>query len=223
MQLLPCQLQPEQASALCNTFPNVYPARPIMTGRMAIETLILPFRNPVPLGETFDPVHCVVSYTEQRGGRRHPVEIVCPLGVPGTQLWIREEMAIVDVLGDGSAVRAIYTMDRQGRVIHLDETDDKYHTGQLLMTPKPEWSRPDRLFVREVTRRRLKDLTEEDAMRMGAPPTPPANGSTLPCKTHLSGLRMWWGNWHGLTDWAEHPALMCWLVSFERTFKEDGP
>lgn len=216
MQLLPCQLQPEQASALTNTFPGVFPARPIMTGRMALDLLLIPIAEPAVEPVAFDSVHAALSWRDG-AGRVH--EVVCPLGGRGTQLWLQEPMQVYEVFS--SAIRVIYQQDRQGRMIYLTGGERRYTAGETMLTPRIEWARPDRLLVRDVGWTRLYQLTEEHAKRAGAAKAAVMGTRSLPGASHLSGLRVWWANWHGPTAWADRPDRAVWLVYFERTFAED--
>lgn len=223
MSLLPCQLHPEQASALTNTVPGVYPAVPIMSGRMAIDTLIVPIADELPEITTFNRTSCTVSYDVLHPGRRREtVSPACPLGQPGTQLWVQEELEIQDVLGpaDGRAVRVVNRRERRGQVIHLDERDPDYRVGQVLLTPRIEWAGRELLLVREVHFMRLQHITEDWSKRLGAGAAVEL-ASGLQRRSHLAGFKLWWAAWHGRLDWVSHPRRGCWLVCFERTFKEE--
>ncbi len=218
MSLLPCQLQAEQLDVLCNTVPGSYPCRPIMPGRMAMDALILPIQEPVPEITTYDTKQYTLGWKVGQSASR---SVAFPFERPGAVLWLREQMRIISVVARGRAVQVRYLLDDQWRTIYLDDADPEYREGQQLLTPRIEWSRPDRLTVREVYYARLQHVTEQWAARLGAAAVVPMQGRAVGPASHLTGLRMWWGNWYGLTDWEKNPLRMVWLATFERGFAED--
>jgi hypothetical protein len=219
--LIPCQLAAEQISALCNTMPGAYPARPIMSGRMCIDLLVIPVRQSPPSRYAFDAGTCVLSFDQERaGGRVELVTQACPAGKPGDELWLQEALVVQEVFGT-TGVRVSYTDAQQSRIIYLTEGDASYRPGQKLVTPSIEWARADRLLVRDVAVCRLERLTESDARRAGAPAAEPCNGHRGLGRSHLRGLQLWWDAWFGLGNWVGGQDRLCWLVGIERNFADD--
>ena len=147
------------------------------------------------------------------------VELPCPVGRFGAQLWIRERMKIVAVLSE-NAVRVQFPSDDSTRIIYLDESDKAYCVGDELETPRIEWASHERLFVREVGAIRLGAMKEETAARTGVEAVETCAGRVSAKKTHLRGFQLRYDADNTFGSFVGAKDRVAWLIGFERTFAD---
>jgi len=168
-----------------------------------------------------------------RSGPNAPMYEVCPYGVPGDRLWVRERFAFDDSLDhkppssefhrflceDGS--RIVYHASYDGAIGRLGKWRPSIHM--------PRWASRITLEVTGVRVERVQEISEHNAKAEGVAPWVNSHGEQSSC---------WWRDYRfasacgtacpivsfeGLWDninakrgypWADNP--WCWVVEFRR-------
>ena len=127
---------------------------------------------------------------------------LCPYGVPGDRLWVKETFAVVEG-GD-----PLVTFCSDGRTIMMDDRADYgFGTLPLRWTPSiymPRWASRLTLEVTEVRVERLQEISEVDALAEGV-----THGQSA--RDAFASL---WEKIHGEGSWGMDPWV--WVVGFKR-------
>ena len=130
---------------------------------------------------------------------------MCPYGVPGDRLWVRESWSAPHNFD----AHMPFEIPADARW-HYAATEER---GGLRWRPSihmPRVASRITLELTEVRVERLQDISESDAEAEGAEPllVPPDGGS----RPHVEGFRSIWDSINGPDSWAADPWV--WVVSF---------
>lgn len=145
--------------------------------------------------------------------------VVCPYGVPGDRLWVRETWAPhpradrrvyfaadkTSWLRVGDSERGGYRWDFPERICHETPPPDRYKSSLFM----PRWASRIDLELTDVRIQRLHDITEADALAEGC--LPHGNLGALSARERYALL---WGEINGAGSWDANP--WCWALSFKR-------
>lgn len=174
---------------------------------------------------------------ETSGGRRiwvdgHGVQLCCPYGEVGDQLWVRETWRIDSRIGTEYWVRYRATEDEPPRKIdvgwegptpELDKTilEDKWRPSLFM----PRWASRITLEIKEVWVERLHDIDIDDIAREGIQATEFAPKLTrgvidgyIHGDDHPTVREAWRQLWDSINGkkypWASNPFV--WVISFRK-------
>lgn len=147
---------------------------------------------------------------DQRLGRLGK-PILCPYGVPGDRLWVRETWAVSHVI-DHLKPREI---QKGAGIVYYTATEN---TGGMMQRPSifmPRWASRITLEITDVRVERLQEISEEDALAEGAKPyllpVHPARESLR----YVEGFAQLWEQINGPGSWDANPWV--WAINFRRT------
>lgn len=129
---------------------------------------------------------------------------ICPYGVPGDRLWVRETFAYHPL--DRDKNNLVYRAD-------IENPNDSRHS-HYVWKPSifmPRSASRINLQVRMVRVERLRRICEEDAYAEGVEPA--GVGEDLDYLKYRAGFQSLWNDLHK-NGWQENPWV--WVVEFER-------
>ena len=150
---------------------------------------------------------------------------LCPYGVPGDRLWVREAFQYCDVQLDGyeredpvcvlfKADMKPYRCEPTARFIpnqHAEEWKIGRWRSPLYM---PRWASRLTLEVTDVRVERLHDISDADARAEGVTPAPFTRAGRAADLLHVEAFEALWESIHGKGSWHANPWL--WVISFRR-------
>lgn len=158
--------------------------------------------------------------------------IVCPYGLPGDGLWVRETWAPhpradrrvyfaadkTSWLRVEDSERGGYRWDFPERICHETPPPDRYKSPLFM----PRWASRIDLEITEVRVQRLHDITEADALAEGVErDTEPCDHTRASCAdvgclgpTHRATYAELWDKINGAGSWDANPWV--WALSFKR-------
>jgi hypothetical protein len=151
------------------------------------------------------------------------VSYLCPYGVPGDRLWVRESVSVhMGMMGEVAvhyyADDAEIVHPRGGSItapgLHVDLSNGKEKYANDKKRPSihmPRWASRILLEVTAVRVERLRDIGEEDARAEGVTPSlvgPPES------EKHRFAFRDLWFSINGPDSWNANPWV--WVVEFKR-------
>jgi hypothetical protein len=138
---------------------------------------------------------------------------LCPYGVPGDRLWVRETLRkhghFGFPLGECPQER-----EHQGRIWSYAADEVPGHTGSVPSIHTPRWASRITLEVTEVRVQRLQDISEEDCVAEGAPGGNGAIPNYHYAATPAEHYRHVWEGINGPGSWDANPYV--WAVSFRK-------
>lgn len=137
---------------------------------------------------------------------------LCPHGIPGDQLWIRETFARID---DESGFGSGYT----------EYKASCNYPEKIVWTPSicmPRWASRILLEITDVRVERLQDISEEDAIAEGCFKFPFEDDHAYTFyeddksghATHTGAYRKLWESINGKGSWSANPFV--WCINFKR-------
>lgn len=151
----------------------------------------------------------------------HP-GILCPFGVPGTQLWVRETFAIVPRTAYRCSVGVHQTLrpdDDHDAAIYRAGWERS--NGGFRWRPSihmPRWASRITLEVTDVRVERLQDISEADAQAEGIERRGEEwrnyGDPMAPCIRPRTSYATLWASINGPGSWDANPWV--WVVSFKR-------
>lgn len=157
------------------------------------------------------PVWCV-----RRLINREP-QWICPYGVAGDRLWVREtwfdNMASDDGDTAQTPARCVYRADGE----FMEQFPEDYMEGKW--TPSihmPRWASRITLEIVAVHVERLQDITEHDAEREGFERSFDPDGSEYGAEltTAVEAFEMLWHKINGADSWNANPWV--WVIEFRK-------
>ena len=142
---------------------------------------------------------------------------VCPYGVPGDRLWVRETWFDNMASDDGDEARTPARCVYRANGEFIDQFPEEYMDGKW--TPSihmPRWASRITLEVVEVRVERLQDITEHDAEREGAATCDHFADAKRghPLQPHKTSFAWLWNKINGRDSWIANPWV--WVVVFKR-------
>ncbi len=135
---------------------------------------------------------------------------LCPYGVPGDRLWVRETWAETEVAQDASGAKWI--------VYRESDTRTDYGGPWRPSIFMPRRASRITLEVTGIRVERLQDISEADAIAEGAPPSHPSIDKISREFGYADFPRSWYGQlWdsiNGAGSWDANPWV--WVVEFRR-------
>lgn len=159
-----------------------------------------------------------VSVVRDLMGHAYPKRAlwICPYGVPGDRLWVRETHAFGPIVDDPDDWHdnpddwaTFYRADGDGRPWKTSHDED----AEEIKPPwrpsifMPRWASRITLEVTSVRVERLHEITEEDAREEGV--SPPYTDWT-----HRDAFAQLWRDINGSVSWDANPWV--WVVGFKR-------
>jgi len=150
-----------------------------------------------------------------------PYPRVCPYGVPGDRLWVRETFQDYCPIWSGGwcGHGTREGIEKEHGVWYGAGAP---HRGPLPADPPlkwkpsihmPRWASRITLEIASVRVERVKEITEEDAFKEGAERMALDDlGNSW--RTHKRGFQALWESIHGPGSWALNP--WCWCIEFRR-------
>lgn len=168
---------------------------------------------------------CEMAGTELRGERPDVIHRMCPYGLPGDRLWVREtwqgpllgEDQQDEFLRDGPERFQAPEFCVYRATDKLDAVDmDGNELGWRPSIHMPRWSSRITLEVTGVRVERLQEISEEDAKAEGAPfELGELERLILGAKAkYRSGFVRLWESINGPGSWEINPWV--WVVEFQR-------
>lgn len=184
--------------------------RAILEGRKTMTRRAI---KPQPVGNADVQFRVASAVTIAPTGK----QLLCPYGVPGDRLWVRETWARFD--DDGTVV---YRADANKPGLASDfEMDRNVGAANTRWRPSIHMHRRASritLEVAEVRVERLQDVSESDAITEGAPPSHPTIDVVSRELGYPDFSRSWfaqlWESINGPGSWDANPWV--WVVGFKR-------
>lgn len=152
----------------------------------------------------------LATWREPAGTSHMPT--VCPYGVPGDRLWVREAHALVDGPCWSGLPR---TAGPDGRWCYYREGFDRTEPRWRPSIHMPRWASRLTLRIESVRVERLRDITEADAIAEGVDPDPhPLSAAAWGGPHRLAFGRLWDAINGKRASWHSNPWV--WVVTFER-------
>jgi hypothetical protein len=129
---------------------------------------------------------------------------LCPYGVVGDRLWVREVWSIAEKKFDPEVSRIVYRADG------VDPLPDA--TGRARWRPSIHMPRAASRLTLEVTEvriERLHDISEEDARAEGVRPDPFRRTYTA-----INSFHVLWIDINGIDSWDSNPWV--WVICFKK-------
>ena len=137
-----------------------------------------------------------------------PANSLCPYGVPGDRLWVREAYRFLGV-HDHVPPREVSS----GPVWYEAQDDVPFHPSEFgKLRPSmfmPRWASRITLEVTGVRVERLQDISEADSVAEGIP-----SGEVSPPDVGRFAYRLLWESINGPGSWDANPWV--WAVEFKR-------
>ncbi len=144
--------------------------------------------------------------------------LVCPYGMPGDELWVREtwrtsrewdHLAPTKLPFAGEHLCEVYL------AFAADGTSKELHGKTRVSIHMPRWASRITLKITDVRCERLNDISEEDAKAEGCDGNCPVGyipaHQASPCAYHYAQL---WDSINGHGAWTKNPFV--WCLSFRR-------
>lgn len=130
---------------------------------------------------------------------------LCPYGVPGDTLWVRETWGLWDTLpSDGPTCATVFYRATGG---------DSRELRHQLWRPSihmPRWASRLTLSITDVRVERLRDISERDAISEGC-----QCAHVPPSLTNVGAYANLWESINGEGSWSANPWV--WVIAFERS------
>ncbi len=139
--------------------------------------------------------------------------VVCPYGVPGDRLWVREAWRVF------GGREYEYQQDRE-TVIYREgaELVDSVQGPWRPSIHMPRWASRITLEIVSVRVERVREINEADAwaegVQIAARDFPLVGGETAPLGVGIRAYRSLWKSIHGADSWAANPWV--WVIEFRR-------
>lgn len=199
-------------------------SRPILFSAPMVRALLAgtktQTRRPLRDGTWLDPKEGVISMCSVGNGVTGFQSVACPYGVPGDQLWVREQFA-----GSIAYERHGYPLREWGNKIWYC-ADGEPRSGQWTR-PRPSIHMPRSLSritleLTDVRVERLQDISEADALAEGVTPKwePGCSGRLMEAiggfsfRPAASAYADLWEQINGPGSWDANPFV--WALSFKR-------
>ena len=136
----------------------------------------------------------------------------CPYGVPGNHLWVRETWAQLNRADETGEIDIAHRAD--------DWPDDEPSPDYKLERWRspiymPRWASRLTLEVVKVNVQRLQDISEEDAIKEGAPIKPPIGMGILALKSSIDGFSRLWNSINAKRGFGWHMNPYVWMIDFK--------
>ncbi|HDU2650365.1 hypothetical protein WFR23_00515 [Yersinia enterocolitica] len=153
------------------------------------------------------------------------VPMLCPLGQPGDQLWVREAWAVSSIY-DGCPPRDINPGSKPGWCgIRYAASHEWIGIKGRPSIHMPRWASRINLKITDVRVERLNNISEENAKAEGAQKydisrftTDEINLLDAPLKNpdtpYTNGFALLWESCYGSGSWAANPFV--WVIGFEK-------
>ena len=199
-------------------------SRPILFSAPMVRALLAgtktQTRRPLREGAWLDPKEGVIRMCSVGNGVTGFQSVACPYGVPGDQLWVREQFA-----GSIAYERHGYPLREWGNKIWYC-ADGEPRSGQWTI-PRPSIHMPRSLSritleLTDVRVERLQDISEADALAEGVTPKwePGCSGRLMEAiggfsfRPAASAYADLWEQINGPGSWDANPFV--WALSFKR-------
>lgn len=199
-------------------------SRPILFSAPMVRALLAgtktQTRRPLREGTWLDPKEGVIRMCSVGNGVTGFQSVACPYGVPGDQLWVREQFA-----GSIAYERHGYPLREWGNKIWYC-ADGEPRSGQWTR-PRPSIHMPRSLSritleLTDVRVERLQDISEADALAEGVTPKwePGCSGRLMEAiggfsfRPAASAYADLWEQINGAGSWDANPWV--WALSFKR-------
>mgnify|MGYP003442514703 FL=1 len=199
-------------------------SRPILFSAPMVRALLAgtktQTRRPLREGAWLDPKEGVIRMCSVGNGVTGFQSVACPYGVPGDQLWVREQFA-----GSIAYERHGYPLREWGNKIWYC-ADGEPRSGQWTR-PRPSIHMPRSLSritleLTDVRVERLQDISEADALAEGVTPKwePGCSGRLMEAiggfsfRPAASAYADLWEQINGAGSWDANPWV--WALSFKR-------
>ena len=199
-------------------------SRPILFSAPMVRALLAgtktQTRRPLREGTWLDPKEGVIRMCSVGNGVTGFQSVACPYGVPGDQLWVREQFA-----GSIAYERHGYPLREWGNKIWYC-ADGEPRSGQWTR-PRPSIHMPRSLSritleLTDVRVERLQDISEADALAEGVTPKwePCCSGRLMEAfrgfsfRPAASAYADLWESINGAGSWDANPYV--WALSFKR-------
>ena len=199
-------------------------SRPILFSAPMVRALLAgtktQTRRPLREGAWLDPKEGVIRMCSVGNGVTGFQSVACPYGVPGDQLWVREQFA-----GSIAYERHGYPLREWGNKIWYC-ADGEPRSGQWTR-PRPSIHMPRSLSritleLTDVRVERLQDISEADALAEGVTPKwePGCSGRLMEAiggfsfRPAASAYADLWEQINGAGSWDANPWV--WCLSFKR-------
>lgn len=199
-------------------------SRPILFSAPMVRALLADTktqtRRPLREGTWLDPKEGVIRMCSVGNGVTGFQSVACPYGVPGDQLWVREQFA-----GSIAYERHGYPLREWGNKIWYC-ADGEPRSGQWTR-PRPSIHMPRSLSritleLTDVRVERLQDISEADALAEGVTPKwePGCSGRLMEAiggfsfRPAASAYADLWEQINGAGSWDANPWV--WALSFKR-------
>ena len=142
----------------------------------------------------------------------------CPFGMPGDELWVREDYLALDASGadcpTGTAKQIIFRdgtkVERSGKITApkpgVEILSGSFKSARFL----PRWASRIQLVVKDVEKQRLHSISGDDAFAEGFRP----ENRDLGLMYGVHGFTLVWKRLHGVESWEANPEV--WLIEFAR-------
>ncbi len=151
-----------------------------------------------------------------------PVEVLCPYGVPGDRLWVRETWRLIAWDGDAQTVGVDYPADGPDGEARYIETADHLALARRLLSRRkrpsihmPRWASRITLQVTGVRVERVQDICDADAMAEGVDWSGLVDRTGLTKGGAVDTFRALWDSINAKRGygWGVNPWV--WVVTFE--------
>lgn len=182
-------------------------------------------RRPVRVPRGWEEVdHLEITY-DHRGTLAHPGHgaacVVCPYGVPGDRLWVRERTRVLDTRSDTTGepgdrmVSIRYEVDGETRVVRHPARLRTVQPGQCMPNGASREAARIMLHIEEVRVERLRAIDEAGAIAEGVDPSTAEMASRAYGGPHRWAFARLWGSIYGHRPglaWADDPWV--WVVRY---------
>lgn len=153
----------------------------------------------------------IFGYVEDFGvmrclGMQNFCDLLCPYGVPGDRLWVRETFTL-DFLGPRNKV--VYRADEPNANCRWKPSIFMRRNASRIT-----------LEITDVRVERVQSITEEDAIKEGISklltggfPWPPGRHCTVPLDHATTAYQLLWDSINGKGSWAKNPWV--WVITFK--------
>jgi hypothetical protein len=144
-------------------------------------------------------------------------DVRCPFGFPGERLWVRESF-VIESFGAGVAQIRYKADNARGdnRGVSCRKLPDR--VGGVPSIHMPRYCSRITLEITDVRVERLMEISEQDAMSEGAPPSHPSIDAVSRQFGYQDFSRSYfaqlWESINGPESWSENPWV--WVVEFRK-------